>query len=141
MPTVPAGILANPADFTGRYNTALTPNEEKDYQAWVTKLSQESGRDRSTDTYDYDLRGAFKSGASRAADSHLPDTFKKPNHPTFSVDSQYSGKDGHEGGSWEKSKNGTWTFKATADQLKFRSAEELESYFKSIEPDSTLVLP
>lgn len=38
---------------------------------------------------DYDLRGAFKAGVVPDADGHMPDTFKKPNHPTFSVESEH----------------------------------------------------
>jgi hypothetical protein len=38
---------------------------------------------------DYDLRAAHKAGIVPDAQGHMPDTFKKPNHPTFSVESQF----------------------------------------------------
>lgn len=39
---------------------------------------------------DHDLPRAFKSGLSPGANGHWADTFKKPNHPTFSDQSQYA---------------------------------------------------
>src|SRR5690242_7452603 len=102
VPGGPTPALAppDPNDFSGRYNTQLTPAEEQQFQQWA----QASGR--ANDTYDYDLRGAWKSGAATAPNGHLPDTFKKPNHPTFSDQSQYHGIDGYQGGSWGGGQNG-----------------------------------
>ena len=67
------------------YETALSPAEERDFQRWKQKYApRDSGAD-------YDLRGAYKAGVSMdPANGHWPDTFKKPNHPTFSVESQYA---------------------------------------------------
>jgi len=67
------------------YNTPLTPVELKDYVTWKSKYAtNDSG-------YDYDLRGAFKAGLTPDPQTgHWPDTFKKPNHPTFSVESKYA---------------------------------------------------
>lgn len=82
------------ADLRDQFNTALSPDQEKQFQAWKKKNApNDSGAD-------YDLRGAFVAGLSRnAPGDHLPDTFKKPNHPTFSNESQYAkyGNAGH----WE----------------------------------------
>jgi len=141
MPQIQPGPLADPMDFSGRYNTALSPQDEAAFQQWLRALSAKNGRDMSTDVYDYDLRGAFKAGAGQAENGHFTDQFKKPNHPTFSTDSQYSGMDGYVGGEWQKGKNGKWTFKASLTQLRFRSPDELRNYFQSREPDSMLVLP
>lgn len=141
FPQVSQSLLSDPNDLTGAYNTSLPPEEELAFQKWLTQLSSKNGRDMSGDMYDYDLRGAFKAGAGQASNGHFPDTFKKPNHPTFSKESQYNGANGFAGGEWQKGKDGKWTFRASPSQLHFRSADELRSYFKEREPDSVLVLP
>lgn len=79
-----------PKDF----NTVLSPKNEETFKAWKEKFApKDSGMD-------YDLRGAFKAGLKPDAKTgHWPDTFKKPNHPTFSDQSKYAkfGKPGR----WE----------------------------------------
>ena len=68
------------------YNTPLSPDEERGYADWKKKNApNDSG-------YDYDLRGAYKAGEARdpGPDGHMKDRFKKPNHPTFSDESQYA---------------------------------------------------
>jgi hypothetical protein len=84
-------------DDDSRYDTKLEPGKETAFQTWKQKYApQDSGAD-------YDLRGAFKAGLKPdPVTKHWPDTFKKPGHPTFSVESQYA-KDrpdlaGHWGG-------------------------------------------
>lgn len=76
-------------DETNGFNTELTQGAERAYQRWPGQ-SGDSGQD-------YDLRGAFSEGADRDANGHLPDTYKKPNHPTFSNESIYAkyGNPGH----------------------------------------------
>ena len=77
------------------YNTDLGPDEAA-FQA-------DKARDNPNDSgVDYDLRGAWKAGSQRAPGSggHMADTFKKPNHPTFSDQSKYAtgdqrGRAGH----------------------------------------------
>src|SRR5690348_15736433 len=49
---------------------------------------------------DYDLQGAYEAGIVPSANQHFPDTFKKPNHPTFSIESKYW-KPGLPAGRWE----------------------------------------
>lgn len=86
VPAIPAKPAAA-APKLGKYDTALTPDEETKFQAWKTaNAPKDSGED-------YDLRGAFKAGVKPAANGHWPDTFKKPNHPTFSSDSKYATAD------------------------------------------------
>ena len=67
------------------YNTYLNPTSETQFQGWKQRYApQDSGQD-------YDLRGAFKAGLQPDAQTgHWPDTFKKPNHPTFSDQSKYA---------------------------------------------------
>lgn len=73
------------------YNTQLTPLQYAQYM-------HDMGR-KSTDTQDYDMRGAWLNGARANGNGHFTDQFKKPNHPTFSDQSQYSTPQ-HPGGYW-----------------------------------------
>jgi hypothetical protein len=91
-------------DLTDKYNTPLTPEEEQRYQEWAKQNHRES------DTFDYDMRGAWKEGIQAdPSTGHFPDTYKKPNHPTFSDQSQYHGADGRYGGHWDYDETGTET--------------------------------
>src|SRR4051812_39929817 len=82
--------LSSAKPIDDAFNTALTPDEEAQFGKWKAKNApNDSGAD-------YDLRGAFKAGLTPAGpeaganEGHWPDTFKKPNHPTFSVESKYA---------------------------------------------------
>lgn len=121
-------------DMTGDYNTALTPEEEKAYQDWA------AANGKGNDTYDYDLRGAYKSGAATSANGHLPDTYKKPNHPTFSDQSQYS-TPAMPGGSWTETGDGKYNFVASPTNLKMNSAAALQDYFAKREAGNTVSFP
>ena len=113
-------------------------DKEAKYQTWAI------AEGRTKDTYDYDMRGAWQEmqagGEGQAANGHFTDKYKKPNHPTFSDESIYHGKDGHRGGSWSE-ENGTTKFTPGETNLKFRSAAELRAYFDQTEPDVVLDLP
>jgi len=79
------------------YNTKLSSEEEAAFPAWKAKNApNDSGAD-------YDLRGAFREGLSRdnAAGEHFPDTYKKPNHPTFSDQSIYAQYAPDKAGTWD----------------------------------------
>lgn len=80
--------LAGGTPETG-FNTELTSGAEKAFGSW--------GVPGGDDGSDYDYRGAFAAGADRDGSGHMTDQFKKPNHPTFSDESQYSqyGSPGH----------------------------------------------
>jgi len=80
----------------GEFDTALTPEEEKEFTAWKQKYApRDSGED-------YDYRGAFKAGEKPGKDGHWTDKFKKPNHPTFSDQSQYAtGENKDKAGTWK----------------------------------------
>jgi len=82
-----------------QYDTKLNPQEETQFQAWKSKYApRDSGAD-------YDLRGAFKAGLRPDSKSgHWPDTFKKPNHPTFSDQSRYAKDRPELAGRWEGNK-------------------------------------
>lgn len=68
---------------------------------------------------DYDLHGAYEAGLMPDENHHFPDTFKKPNHPTFSVESKFW-KPGMPAGRWE----------GTGPQAKFvpMTAEEARAW-------------
>lgn len=127
---------ADPRDFSNKYNTQLSPKEELMFQAWAAKNG------KTKDTYDYDLRGAWKeiqSGNMKAADNgHLGDKYKKPNHPTFSDQSVYSGKDGYVGGKWGN-EGGKDTF--TPGKGNMYQPQELQRYFQKVEPNAKLYAP
>jgi hypothetical protein len=76
------------------HETQLNAQEEKLFQMWKTIYApNDSGQD-------YDFRGAYKAGLTPDPQTgHWPDTFKKPNHPTFSSESIYSTKQ-NPGGKW-----------------------------------------
>lgn len=121
---------SDPNDFTDQYNTPLTPQQEQFRAAYPN----------AGDLYDYDLRGAWLSGAAKAGNGHLPDTFKKPNHPTFSTQSQYSGRDGYTGGTWMGDDKAGWSYTASPTNLKFHPGNKLQQYFQKVEPDSKLFI-
>lgn len=123
-------------DLSGKYNTALSADDETKFDTWRKTLPARLNNDS-----DYDLRGAWKANASEASNGHLPDTFKKPNHPTFSTESQYSGKDGNVGGTWDGDDKKGWSYTPSKTNLSNMSADELKDYFAKVEPDSKLNLP
>lgn len=118
----------NPVDMTGQYNTLLSPAEESDYQ------KEHDPRD----SYDYDMRGAFKQGITAAGNGHFPDTFKKPNHPTFSDQSIYHGKNGYTGGSWGTAA-GRDTYTPSQTNLDMHGTDGIKGYFGKVEPDVVLM--
>lgn len=86
--------LASGSRETG-YTTELTKGGEQAFQRWHDKTSpQDSGND-------YDLRGAFADGTDRDGRGHLPDTYKKPNHETFSDESVYAREAPESAGHWD----------------------------------------
>jgi hypothetical protein len=132
-----------PPDLSDRYNTVLSPEDEAAYQAWGRQqAAQNGGRNPAADTFDYDMRGFWKSGGQFAANGHAGDTFKKPNHPTFSTFSKYSGVDGHIGGTWGGGQDGQpWTFTPSPTNLQMNDAGDLQQYFQDVEKGNQLILP
>lgn len=133
--------MAEQPDFSGRYNTPLSPADASRYQDWLRALSASRGRDASGDSFDYDMQGAFLAGAEPSGNGHFPDTFKKPNHPTFSDQSQYNGVDGYQGGSWVPQPGDKWAYQASPTNVQMHGADNLQAYFKQVEPSNTLLLP
>jgi len=130
------------------YNTELDEENEARFQKWVASQSKARGRDMSNEDIDYDLRGYWLSGGYKAeASGHMPDTYKKPNHPTFSNESVYHGKIAPQGGKfdggvWEGDEKSGWTFKPTNHMLRnTHRLETLKRYMAENEKGVKLVLP
>lgn len=76
------------------FDTPLSHEDEVKFQTWKAQHApNDSGED-------YDFRGAYKAGLQPGPDQHWLDTYKKPNHPTFSDESIYSSLVGTRPGSW-----------------------------------------
>lgn len=87
------GVVYTP--FEGKYDTKLTPAEEQSFQDWYKTYSSIHGLNSDPDATEhyYDYRGYWKNGPepmSLFTNDHLPDTWKKPGHPTFSDESIYA---------------------------------------------------
>jgi hypothetical protein len=123
-------------DLSTQYNTTLSPEEEAAYQVWALQNKRQS------DVYDYDMRGWYKANQNKdvSGGQHFPDTFKKPNHPTFSNESMYNGVDGHQGGQWSGSE-GSYSFTPGVTNLEMYSPLDLQKYFEQVEPGTKLVFP
>lgn len=125
-------MKAMPGEFFKKYNTYLSPDQEALFRQWAEK------NNRVGDMEDYDLRGFYKSGEALAENGHGSDRYKKPNHPTFSDQSQYHGTDGFYGGTWTPTPvDGSYVYEATQTNNNFNPA--LADYFKRREKESFLI--
>lgn len=90
--------LALPQAKAGPYLTQLAPIQEMQFKNWVQKNNVPW---KDTPTSDYDMRGyyqALQNNDPRAVQTqsafdgkmHFPDTWKTPNHKTFSNESMYA---------------------------------------------------
>lgn len=124
-------------DYSGKFNTELSSEDEAKYQAWAKENHREK------DVYDYDLRGAWKELQlglmSEDERGHLGDKYKKPNHPTFSDQSIYSGQDGVTGGVWSQNAEGKDVY-TPGRKLSSVEADRLRRYFLRNEPGVVLDL-
>ena len=95
---------------------------------------------------DYDMEGALAAGVKPDKYGHMPDTYKLPNHMTFSEGSIYSTPE-HLGGKWLPGNDGSWTFWPTQFNMSQHSLPEMQSYFSRVEqnipgrPDSFAIYP
>lgn len=134
--------------YTDNYNTDLSPKAEEKFQIWLKGQSKDKGKDMSKDLIDYDLRGFWKAGAHADDTSgHGPDTYKKPNHPTFSDESKYSGMmaphgGNYMGGKWGKDDKNNDTFTPSEHMWKYtHDVDKLKKYMAEREPNTILILP
>jgi hypothetical protein len=117
-------------DWSAFYNTPIPPERAAEYAQWRKALP------RNLDNWhDYDLQGAFLNGSDPDPKKHMTDQFKKPNHPTFSKESQYDGVSGYVGGRWD---NENKTYHPSVTNLQFRPQPELQQYFKDNEKEYKL---
>lgn len=87
---------------------------------------------------DYDYDAAKAAGVKQDERGHWPDTYKFPNHITFSDESIHNkGGAGH----WEDLGKDQWSFTPGSENLKHHSMDEIREYFKKNEPDAQLVEP
>lgn len=86
-PTSPTGNSNFNSLEAGSFDTPLDPQQQQGYEQWKSTLPP-----RLQWTGDYDLQGFYKDNGPVpfSGDMHMPDTYKKPNHPTFSNESQYA---------------------------------------------------
>ena len=111
-----------------RFNTNLSPQDEDAFNQWAI------ANNRQRDSFDYDMRGAWKAGIGQAGNGHFPDTYKKPNHPTFSNQSIYDGQ-GISGGEWSQ-QSGKDVYTPSADMVRQPGyvTYMLEKYMPIVEP-------
>lgn len=130
-PQQPPPLMRKISDI---YDTPLTPEQQTEFSK---KYSPQ-------DTHDYDMQGFYQDNPNvdpHTDGTHYPDTYKKPNHPTFSDESQYNGVAGNQGGTWGKDDAGKDTFTPGKTNLEHYTPDQLQDYFKKVEPDVKLILP
>jgi hypothetical protein len=125
----------------GKFSPNSTPLDDANDFIRYMQWAQAGGKNPFEEEHDYDLRGYYKAGGTLDKDAHLPDTFKKPNHPTFSDESKYSGP-GQEGGHWTTDKKGNYVgFTAGPGNLQYHTPADMQKYFDKYEPGIQLHFP
>jgi hypothetical protein len=108
------------------------------YKDWLAYQSKLQNRDVSLDEQEYDLPAYFKNQKYNPKDlGHLEDTYKKPNHPTFSDQSMYNIPVIQQGGAWSEE----GTFKPSKLNLENMGRSNLQKYFNEVENPEALNLP
>ena len=113
---------------TGEFDTKLNNSEENSYQLWKQSLPQQLQSET-----DYDLRGYYQEHGTEDTDGHLTDKYKKPNHPTFSVESKYY-KKGMWAGKWDEDGD----FRIPLDTPKEKLKQLIEYWRSDAEPEALL---
>lgn len=130
-------------DPLAAFRTHLSHRDELNFQMWLMKQSFRAQRDYSRGLRDYDLRGLWRE--TKGADlgpGHSTDRYKRPNHPTFSTDSIYSGLPGGPvGGRWTGDDKNGWAFQASPANFIHQTPQQLQQYFRIVEPKNHLILP
>jgi len=117
-------------DEEQEFTTDLSPIEEGQFMAWYRKMSETLQLSPNPDDrlHYYDYRGYWKENPLEILErgDHFGDKFKRPGHPTFSDQSQYSAQKGGSniyGGVWD-GKN--FVHSKDTDQHADRTDEYLE---------------
>ena len=121
--------------YRKKFNTKLPSDLEKEYKNFIGSESLRRGRDVSADEGDYDVRGAWlemRQSGGEFKPGHGTDTYKKPNHPTFSNESKYATK---------KNPGGSWAIPGTfiAPKTNEVRGQALKEYMHAYEPETELV--
>lgn len=103
------------------------------YKEWLDYKSKLEGRDVSKDEQDYDLEGYYNTLKANEGTGHMPDTFKKPNHPTFSDQSKYHVPVIRQGGTWSQD-----SFKPSTLNLENMPTGAMQNYFNEVENPEAL---
>lgn len=92
---------------------------------------------------DYNTKDAYLAGLTPDERGHLPDTFKMPNHITYSDESVYSQHpEAPPPGKWRQGSDGKWVFWASPTNVQNAGGlTKLQQYFREKEPDATLIFP
>lgn len=91
---------------------------------------------------DYDMAAAKAAGVKPDPRGHYPDTYKLPNHATFSDESIYSKPgSGPVGGTWIPNGQPGGAFQPSPLNRANMPGAALQNYFKRVEPDATLLNP
>jgi hypothetical protein len=125
----------DPLDYSDKFNTKLSADDETKFEEW------QKSNPRLGNTYDYDARGFWKDGAKTADNGHGSDAYKKPNHPTFSDQSQYSTSANGTGGQWSKDDSGHDVFTPSDHNLSLRSVDKLRDVLKTEDHDVIVNAP
>ena len=130
------------------YNTPLSAGNEARFQNWMAMQSKARGRDMSGDLENYDLKGYWVGGGyGDTGKGHMPDTYKKPNHVSFSDESKYSGTADpwggkFQGGRWIGDDQNGWSYQPSDQMMKrTHTRNQLQQYFADNEPDVMLLMP
>lgn len=116
------------------------------YSDWLKTVPEDKRGDK-----DYDLEAAYNNlpydqmRRYAESDAHLPDTYKKPNHMTFSNESQYSNSL-QPGGEWSDDEisipnTPTYTYKASPTNMQYHTKEEMQNYFNTYEKGNRVEFP
>jgi hypothetical protein len=128
-------FAVTPARYGG--GGPVTPGQRPTFEQWLKQYGIR-------ETPDYDYRGAYEAGLQPdPATGHFNDTFKRPNHITYSTESRYSqGENAPPAGRWEGSDETGWTFYASPTNIaNAGGVKGLQQYFRKYEKDAKLVLP
>ena len=95
--------------FKRDIKSSFTGDEEKAFRDWYDRYARSQDLDPNPDAKEhyYDYRAYWKNRTEQQKNdewklgNHLPDTYKKPGHPTFSTESIYSTRK-TPGGTWKK---------------------------------------
>ena len=132
--------------FQGKFNTNLDEHDESKFQKWA----KENKKNPDMESIDYDLRGMWKGDSTfDNSTGHGADTYKKPNHPTFSDQSKYHGAvneahgGNYMGGRWQSDpKSGMHTYTPSDEMLNTtHDRDQMIRYIHENEPKTFLILP